>query len=460
MSRPVQTLNACIEALDARRKTSRGLVESCLTAILEPDGEGARTFTKFYDRSARSDADTFDLHRRNGYCGGLLGGLPISIKDLFDVAGEPTPAGSVIFAESPIAADDATVVTRLREAGAVIVGRTNMTEFAFSGLGLNPHCGTARNPWARSEGRIPGGSSSGAAVSVADGMALAAIASDTGGSVRIPAALCGLTGFKPTARRVPLTGVFPLAPSLDSIGSIAPTVACCARLDSVLAGEPYQAPVERDPSSLRLGLLQGYVLDGLDTAVSRSFEFALDVLSKAGMQILDTSFPGIEGIPASNSKGGLAAVESYAWHRGFIERESGRYDPRVLKRILRGKEISSSEYDELRTARRLLIQSTPAQFSQLDAWVLPTVPWIAPRIAELEQDEEKYYAANAAMLRNPSLVNYLDGCALSLPCQRIGEAPVGFMLVAPSGNDSKLLGIAAAVERCFAAEELAVHRLG
>lgn len=276
---PLHTLSENAVALATGRVPSRALVEASLAAAADSSGEGARTFTAVYTASALNAADFIDRRRQCGALEGPLAGLPVSIKDLFDVAGEPTPAGSVVLADAPPAVSDATAIARLRAAGAVLVGRTNMTEFAFSGLGINPHYGTPRNPYDRANGRIPGGSSSGAAISVSDGMAVAAVGSDTGGSLRIPAALCGLTGYKPTARRVPLDGVLPLSSNLDSVGSIAPTVAGCALMDAVLSGCCPKPLDDYGVAGLRVGVLQGYVLDYLEEPVARCFENALSIFS-------------------------------------------------------------------------------------------------------------------------------------------------------------------------------------
>jgi aspartyl-tRNA(Asn)/glutamyl-tRNA(Gln) amidotransferase subunit A len=331
-----------------------------------------------------------------------------------------------------------------------------MTEFAFSGLGLNPHYGTPRAPYAREEGRIPGGSSSGAAVSVSDGMAVAAIGSDTGGSIRIPAALCGLTGFKPTARRVPRDGVLPLSNSLDSIGPIAPTVACCALIDEVLSGEKHSL-LDADAKSLHLGVVQGYVLDGLEPHVAASFAAALTALSRAGVRLSEVKFDALDEIPKSYRNGGIPAAESYVWHRELIERDADRYDPRVLARIVRGRDISEAEYAELLKERRNIIAASESAFAKVDAWIMPTVPRVAPLVAALEISDEAYFDANAAMLRNPSIFNFLDGCAISIPCHKPGEAPVGLMLAARSGSDTRLLQIAFAVEGLLAEAGCAIQ---
>jgi aspartyl-tRNA(Asn)/glutamyl-tRNA(Gln) amidotransferase subunit A len=445
-----------LERLARGKVRSSDLVESCLQAIADPTGEGAHCFTRIFSDSARSKAKEFDTHRTAG----ALAGLPISVKDLFDVAGEPTTAGSVVLAQVPPARADAVAVARLRAAGAVVLGHTNMTEFAFSGLGVNPHYGTPLNPYDRAGRRIPGGSSSGAAVSVTDGMAYAALGSDTGGSVRVPAALCGLTGFKPTARRISLDGVLPLSGTLDSVGSLAPTVACCARMDAVLAGlqqHPIQ-PVE--VKNLRFAVLQGFVLEGLYAPVAAAFSSALALLSRNGAHLKEVTFSSLDEIPLANQKGGFAAAEAYPWHRSLLETHASDYDPRIASRILRGKEITTEDYIELRQARRRIIAEADRVLSPYDAILMPTVPCIAPRIADLEANDGAYFAANALILRNPSVINFLDGCALSVPCHTVGEAPVGLMIAGLAMQDQNILSIGAAIESLLAENGRPTHTLG
>jgi aspartyl-tRNA(Asn)/glutamyl-tRNA(Gln) amidotransferase subunit A len=252
MSQNRHTVRELADALEAGRITSRGLIEEALARIADPAGEGQRSFRLVYAEEARAAADAQDKLRKAGYRLSPLAGLPVSIKDLFDVEGERTLAGSRALDDAPRAPADAVILTRLKAAGAVIIGRTNMTEFAFSGVGINPHYGTPGNPWDRA--RIPGGSSSGAAVSVADGQAVVAIGSDTGGSVRIPAALCGLVGFKPTQQRVPRDGALPLSTTLDSVGPLGNSVACCAITDAVMAGEAPLVPAPAEAAGLRLAV--------------------------------------------------------------------------------------------------------------------------------------------------------------------------------------------------------------
>ena len=427
--------------------SSRELVETCLDAIADAAGEGSRTFVRVYHEAARRDADAADDLRWRGGASGALLGVPISIKDLFDVAGETTRAGSLVLADALPAKEDAAVVRRLREAGAVLMGRTGMTEFAYSGLGLNPHYGTPANPYDRATGRIPGGSSSGAAVSVSDSMAAAGVGSDTGGSVRIPAALCGLTGFKPTARRIPADGMLPLSPSLDSIGPIARTVDCCARVDAVLAGEAFEPLDVRPISSLRFGVLQGYVLDGLDAVVSRSFERAITLLGAAGARIESLHFEELVRVPAANQ---FASAEAYSWHRRLLARDGDRYDPHVSFRIRQGSTLLAADYLEMMRDRREIIRAAEVAFSGFDAVLVPTTAWIAPELHTLEADDTAYFEANGAMLRNPSLINYLDGCALSLPSHAAGEPPTGLMIAGPGGGDRSVLSVGRAVEELLA----------
>ncbi len=425
---------------------SLNLVEACLEAIADPAGEGARTYLRVYANAARHAADVIDRRRRAGDHRGALLGVPISIKDLFDVAGETTTAGSVALADAMPAKRDATVVRRLIDAGAVVIGRTNMTEFAYSGLGLNPHYGTPRNPFDRGTGRIPGGSSSGCAVSVADGMAAAGVGTDTGGSVRIPAALCGLVGFKPTARRVAMHGMLPLAPSLDSIGPIAWTVDCCARVDAVLAGDEFHPSAPPDLSSLRLAVLEGYVLEDLESDVGDAFERAIATLIDAGARIGSLRLEMLERVPAGNQ---FASAEAFAWHRSLLMEQGHRYDRHVSARIWPGAAMLAADYLDMMRVRREVILEAEKAFAGWDAVLLPTTAWTAPTIASLEASDRSYFEANGAMLRNPSLINYLDGCAITMPCHFPGSSPAGLMVAGLSGWDQAVLRVSSSLERAL-----------
>lgn len=440
------TLNDTAASLREGRTSSIELTEAALARAADPAGEGARVFTRVYAEQARAAARAADTLRAAGLARSPIDGLPISIKDLFDVAGEITLAGSVARQGEPAADEHAVVVQRLLAAGAVIVGRTNMVEFAYSGLGVNPHYGTPRNPWDRAAGRIPGGSSSGAAVSVTDGMAVGAIGSDTGGSVRIPAALCGLAGFKPSAWRVPMAGVLPLSTSLDSIGPLAPTVRCCATLDAILAGdavEPWQPAALR---GLRLAVPTTLALDGMDKHVAAAFDTAIARLSAAGALVDEIEVPEFAQLAAINAKGGFTAAEAWAWHRDLIARAADRYDPRVVSRIRRGQDMSAADYLDLLDAREAWVAAVEHRIAGYDALALPTVPVAAPTIAEVSASDEAYYAANGLILRNPTLINFLDGCAVSVPCHAAGTAPAGLMIAGANGADRRILAIGMAVE--------------
>ena len=443
--------------LDRGRTTSRELVEQALAKINDPDGEGRRAFMAVYVDSARAAADYSDALRKKGVRRSAVEGLPVSIKDLFDVAGEVTRAGSKILAAQPPANTDAGAVARLRAAGAVLIGRTNMVEFAFGGVGLNPHYGTPRNPYGRPRagsdgaslgGRVPGGSSSGAAVAQADGMCVMALGTDTRGSIRGPSALCGVTGFKPTARRTPRDGAFPLSYALDSVGPLANSVACCAAYDAVLSGEPDGGPAV-PVQMLRLLLPLSSALEDLEPQVSKAFESALARLSKAGALIVKVPVPAFDRQAEYFKGGGFAGAESYYIHRRWLDR-LGEYDPRVGKRILLGKDLSGADYVALGFLRREFQAEVEALATPFDAILMPTAPCIAPTIAETDRSDEDYFRWNARILRNNGLVNFLDGCAVSLPCHEPGAAPVGLSVCGTAGTDRRLLAVAAAIEKALA----------
>jgi aspartyl-tRNA(Asn)/glutamyl-tRNA(Gln) amidotransferase subunit A len=437
------TLAKLAADLAAGRTTSRALVEAALERIADPAGEGRRVFVKVYADAARAAAEAQDRLRAAGYVASPLAGISVSIKDLFDVAGEVTLAGSKALDDTPPAKADAPIVARLKAAGAVIVGRTNMTEFAFSGVGINPHYGTPGNPHDRS--LIPGGSSAGAPVSVADGMAAVAIGTDTGGSVRIPAALCGLVGFKPTQYRVPRDGATPLSTTLDSVGPIGVSVGCCALTDAIMAGEPPKLPTAVPPGGLRLGIPQTVMLADLEAPVAAAFERAVSALARAGARIVELPLEMLDDSARINVKGGLPVVEAFAWHEKLIERRGKDYDPRIRTRIARGRDMTAAEYIRLVGARADFIRRFDAETETFNALVMPTVPMTAPPIAAFARDED-YAHLNLKLLRNTAIVNFLDRCALSLPIEAPGSAPVGLMVVGRHGEDRQLLAIGGGIE--------------
>jgi len=441
----VKTLKQLREALDRRLTSSVALVEEALDLIDSPSGQGSTTFLQV-SRTALEQARISDRLRELGITAGPLAGIPVSVKDLFDIEGEVTRAGSkVLSLESP-ASRDSEVVRRLRASGAIIVGRTNMTEFAYDGVGVNPHFGTPKNPYDRQIGRIPGGSSSGAAISVSDGMSALGIGTDTGGSIRIPAALCGLTGFKPTQGRVPRTGLLPLSKSLDSIGAIGTTVECCATADAILSNESGALglmPIE----GLRFGILSTTVLEGMDSEVAQAFERSLSLLSKASCRLVQVEFSELKLLPCMMHKGSIVAAEAYKWHGDLAKKKANLYDPRILGRVMRGGSMSAADYLDWCEFRQMLIERANAVWAQFDAVIMPTVPIIAPPINDIVCSDSFWEKTNASLLRNPSLVNLLDGCAITLPCSQKGDAPVGLMIVGVNGADRHILQIGMAVER-------------
>jgi aspartyl-tRNA(Asn)/glutamyl-tRNA(Gln) amidotransferase subunit A len=425
--------------------SARDRLEGALARIAGPKGEGARACLTVYAETARAAADAADARARAGISLGPLDGAIVSIKDLFDVAGEPTRAGSRIFADAAPAKADAPVVRRLRAAGAVIVAKTNMSEFAFTGVGMNPHYGTPGNPADRA--RVPGGSSSGAAVAAADGMCEIAIGTDTGGSTRVPAALCGIVGYKPSQWRVPTEGAFPLSYMLDSIGPIARGVADCARADAVMAGEEAAALRPAPIAGLRLGIPQGFLLQDIDNTVGTRFGAAKKSMSDAGVRISDEPMPLFDAMLAVNAKAGFAPAEAYSIHRDNLARRGHEFDPNVRARIERGAKLLAADYVQMARERARLVRAMDAQVVPLDALLLPTTPIVAPTMTEMK-DPETFQTKNMLLLRNTSTWNFFDMCAISIPIPGAG-LPVGLMLVGRNGHDRRLFEIAAGIERHF-----------
>lgn len=432
--------------LAAGRTTSRKLIEEALSRIQDSKGEGARAFLKVYADSAREQADASDRLRATGVVRSPVEGIPVSVKDLYDVAGDVTRAGSKALARNPPAKADAVAVARLRAAGAILIGRTNTVEFAFGGVGTNPHYGTPKNPWDRGAARIPGGSSSGAAVSVADGMAVMGLGSDTRGSVRIPAALCGVTGFKSTQARISREGCFPLSYTLDSVGPLANSIACCAIYDSILAGEQASAATVPPPlplEGLRLLIPRCILFDGLEAPVAAAFERSIETLQSGGAHIVREDVPELTGAMALFDRGGFAAPEAYQIHRPILARHKEDYDSTVAVRIALGESFSAADYIQLGFERKALIEKLSTKLRPFDAMLSPTVPVIAPTIEEVNKDYVKW---NMLLIRNPGLINLLDGCAATVPCQQPGEAPVGLQVAGLAGADKHVLAVAQAIE--------------
>ncbi|KKB64712.1 amidase [Robbsia andropogonis] len=443
--------------------TSRALTEIALERIAAAGGNGAHAFVSVDADGARAQADAIDTQRKAGRLLSPLAGLPVSVKDLFDVAGQPTRAGSAVLADAAPATSDAEVVSRLRAAGAVLIGRSNMSEFAFSGLGMNPHFGSPASPWRPHERRVSGGSSSGAAVSVAEGMAAYGLGTDTGGSLRIPAAFCGVTGFKPSANRIPGQGAIPLSMTLDSFGAIAPTVQCCAIIDQVLAGAPERAaalalqePIPSgkkrgnagaraaDIAGRRFAIVTNVVMEGVEPEVERAFEAALARLSNLGADLVDMRFDALDRLTSIN-KFGFSPIEAWWYHRDWVATRAASYDARVLARIRIGETASAADYLDLLAARRAVIAEAAQAFAGYDAILMPTAPMLPPQIDDLKSDAA-FFAANGRALRNPSIINFIDGCALSIPAPAYDDAPVGLMVAGLHGQDAEILAVGESIE--------------
>jgi amidase/aspartyl-tRNA(Asn)/glutamyl-tRNA(Gln) amidotransferase subunit A len=439
--------------LQAGSGDARDTLERCIAVAQSP--ACARVFSRTMFDEARAHVAQPGIEQRP------LAGLSVSVKDLFDLRGQPTPAGSVVLADAPAAQDDCPAVARLRAAGASVVGRTHMVEFAFSGVGTNPHYGTpaafdARTGALPGPARVPGGSSSGAAVSVATGAAFIGLGSDTGGSIRIPAALNGIVGFKSTARLVPTTGAVPLSTTLDTVCALTRSVR-----DAIVAHEILAARrVTRSPAPLaawRLAVPTDTFLEGLDPQVARTFERSLDTLRRAGAHIEPLALPEVTDLASIQATGGFSAAESYAWHRPWLAQHADRYDPRVRTRIERGATMTAFEYIELQQARVRWIARVEDSIAGFDALLSPTVPILAPTIASVAPADGRdaledaardaaFFRANGLLLRNTSIVNMLDGCALSLPCHTAGELPVGLMVWHAALHDDAVLNVGLRIE--------------
>jgi aspartyl-tRNA(Asn)/glutamyl-tRNA(Gln) amidotransferase subunit A len=428
----------------------RDRLEEILTRLAARAGEEL-VFIRLYTEAARKAADAADQRRKANISLGPLDGKVVSIKDVFDVAGEPTLAGSIIRRNAAPADQDAVIVRRLRRAGAVILGKTAMTEFAFSAVGTNPHYGTPPN--AADPARIPGGSSSGAGVSVAEGTSDIAIGSDTGGSVRIPAAVNGVVGFKPTAGRIPLTGCFPLSSTLDSIGPLARSVAECAVADAIMAGEESTPLLPLPLSGLRIGIPQGRLLEELEPAVSDAFQRSLKALEAVGARLVDHAIDDlIAEMNAATKAGSLAGIEAAEIHSDWLmdPEKAASVDPHVSGPLARRLTVSAAHYIRLLRKRGELVARMDERLALVDVLALPTVPMLAPLIARHITDDRLWNRTDSLLLRNPQVANQFDLTSISLPIPGT-SLPAGLMFFARHGEDHRLLRIAAAAMEALSA---------
>ena len=433
------------DALAAGTLAARDHLESCLAAADCEDGR--RAFITVNSDAARAEADRIDALRAGGAALPPFAGVTLSVKDLFDIAGEVTRAGSRVLDDAAPAERDAVVVARLRAAGFLIIGRTNMTEFAYSGLGMNPHYGNPRSPWDRDNdgGRVAGGSSSGSAVSIADGMAAATIGSDTGGSTRTPAAFCGIVGMKPTARRMPSGGVYPLSSSFDAAGPMGHSAACCAILDDIMAGGAGRTETPFPAAGLRLAIPRGYLFEDLDPEVAAAFDDAAGRLSAAGAIISEIRIDILEELRPANRPRSIVSAEAHEFHRRRLAERREGYDPYVAARLEAGGDISAADYIAMHREREATCAAVQAVTRPFDALLVPTSPTVPQKIAPLE-GIETLMKASARALRNTALSNYLDRPTVTIPCHQAGSAPVGLSLIGSRRHDRRLLAIAAGVE--------------
>jgi aspartyl-tRNA(Asn)/glutamyl-tRNA(Gln) amidotransferase subunit A len=444
MSELPTTVNAIADALEARQITALEVVESSLAAAGDPARQGPVSFIEVFADEARAQARAIDAARARGAAVPRYAGVPVGIKALFDVRGHRTTSGAII--PEPIAAKDADAVAVLRHAAFVPIGHNNMTEFAYSGLGMNPHFGNPLSPWRKTEGRVAGGSTSGGAAAVAEGTVPLALGSDTGGSCRIPAAFCNLTGFKPTQSRISRAGMIPLSTTLDTVGWIARTVDCCIAANAILSGD--SAPIgAANIRSLRIAVPMEVALADLAPEVERSFTNVVERLRAEGNVASRISIPALNDIAVMNRLGGFSAYESYAWHRSRLAAYRDRYDPRVRTRIERGREQTPADYAELQASRAALVNRFQRAAESFDVLLFPTVPILPPRLSDLATDEE-YFRFNSLALRSPALVNMVDGCAISIPVDPAGP-PIGVTIAGPAGRDRVVLAAARALETFF-----------
>ncbi|MCV6548218.1 MAG: amidase [Cohaesibacter sp.] len=445
------TIASAQKALQEGEVSAIDLVSNAFSEIEREEGEGSRTFIRTFKNNAITQAAASDALRKMKVPQGPLAGIPLSVKDLFDLQGEVTTAGSKSLAKSMSAAKDAKVIENLRAAGAIFLGHTNMTEFAYSGLGINPHHGTPLNVWDRRIGRVPGGSSSGAAISVAENMAIAALGSDTGGSIRIPAAFNRLYGFKPSLDRHSMDGIFPLSSSLDTIGPIARSIECCRILDHVMAGLPVPIPNIRPLAGMRFAILETIALDGLDVEVAGGFVRALEKISQAGARLERVKIDAINRFTDIAALGSLVGAEAWHLHRDLIKQEEANFDPRVASRIKAAQSISAADYIEMLALRKDMQDRTHQATRNYDAVLLPSVAVIPPELKPLLSSDEAYSETNLKVLRNTAIGNILGVPAATLPVGGADTAPVGLMVMGEMGQDAHVQDIAQSIDQLLKA---------
>lgn len=452
-----QSITELAQQIRERTLSPVALTEHFLARIATLDGElGA--FRLVTRERALAEAEAAEAVLRSGRTVGPLHGIPYALKDLFDVRGVPTTAGSNLLADN-IAAEDAFVVARLAQAGMILLGKTVTVQFAFGGVGINHHHGTPRNPW-RQEHYLPGGSSSGSAVAVAAGLAPAALGTDTGGSVRIPASLCGITGLKTTVGQVSRMGVYPLSYSLDSVGPLARTAEDAALIYAAIRGrDPHDATtVEREQDvlaglragvrGLRLAFAESVFWDDADPEVVAAVRACGPVFADLGASVTSIEFPEAAETERLNPRGIIGSAECYAVHRERIETHFEDYDPIVGHRIMAAKEITAADYITTQWKLADLRARALTALRDVDALLVPATMIPAVPVAEADASLEVYTRYNMRYLRNTSIGNGLGLCGLSVPCgfTRAG-LPIGLMIYGKPFREDVVLRIGYAFQQ-------------
>ncbi len=441
----METVTQLSKMLRKGKRDAVDLTEEVLDNIRSCDDQAI--FIDVLADRARSEAKAARRRLKSGNLLSLLDGVPIGWKDLFDMEGRTTTAASVVLKSDPPAKADAALVAAGKRAGMVSIGTLNMTEFAYSGIGLNPHYGTPRNP----HGKVhcsPGGSSSASGVVVAKGLLPVAIGTDTGGSIRIPASFNGVIGYKTSTGHYPMDGVFPLSRSFDTLGPLTQTVEDCVIVDAVLRGLKASKIKSRSVRELEFLVPTNVVFDGAEDAIQANFEAALSRISKAGGKIRRVTLPAFDSIlKLVTTRGNILGAEALHVH---WERVNGpdaqRMDKRVVQRIKLAEKMTVVDLVEVMQQRKLLMAQANALIG--DAIVVcPTTPHVAMPIAPLEADVEEFFRVNAKTLRNTMLGNFLDWCGLSIPSGTDHDnMPTGFLMSAPHGRDADILSSGLALE--------------
>jgi aspartyl-tRNA(Asn)/glutamyl-tRNA(Gln) amidotransferase subunit A len=426
--------------------TALDLAHATFAAIAECEDSSVFTLTTYARACAEAEAAASRF--KEGFSLGPLDGIPVAWKDLYDFKGEVTRAGSIVLDDGPAIAD-AELVQRLAAAGAVTVGKLNMSEFAFSGLGLNPHYGTPRNPWSKGEARIPGGSSSGCGVAVARGIVPVAIGTDTSGSVRIPAALNGVIGFKTSRNRWPLAGAYPLSRTLDTAGVFAHTAVDAAVVDAIARGQAKEELRVCPIKGIRIVVPSNVVWDDVEAAVASNFEAALERLQSHGVVVEHRQIKVLDDVLSlSSAHGTLVAVEAYQLHRHLLSSSASLLmDRRVRARLEAGGTIASSSEASIRNAQVTLMDAMTQLFDGNTFLAYPTVPKVAPLLAPLMVDDDLFVRTNSLMLRNTLIGSFLGWCGISIPTGADESGlPTALLLSGAPGGDQELLTAAISME--------------